>query len=139
MSYKIVSKYIKEINFNIPSAKAFFLLSKDISNYKINIDIKSSQIKEKVIDVQIALGLSTPKEDLEKINTNIVFSAIIEFEKEVNNKEEMEKVILIEIPTKVYPELRKIFIFIFESSGFKDIKISENVDFQKLYMIRKTQ
>ena len=139
MSYKIVSKYIKEINFNIPSAKAFFLLSKAISNYKINIDIKSSQIKEKVIDVQIALGLSTPKEDLEKINTNIVFSAIIEFEKEVNNKEEMEKVILIEIPTKVYPELRKIFIFIFESSGFKDIKISENVDFQKLYMIRKTQ
>ena len=139
MSYKIVSKYIKEINFNIPSAKAFFLLSKDISNYKINIDIKSSQIKEKVIDVQIALGLSTPKENLEKINTNIVFSAIIEFEKEVNNKEEMEKVILIEIPTKVYPELRKIFIFIFESSGFKDIKISENVDFQKLYMIRKTQ
>ena len=30
MSYKIVGKYIKEINFNIPNAKTFFLLSKDI-------------------------------------------------------------------------------------------------------------
>ena len=139
MSYKIVGKYIKEINFNIPNAKTFFLLSKDISNYKINIDIKSSQIKEKVIDVQIALGLSSPKEDLEKINTKIVFSAIIEFKEEIKNKEEIEKIILIEIPTKIYPELRKIFFFIFESSGFKDIKISENVDFQKLYTIRKTQ
>ncbi len=139
MSYKIVGKYIKEINFNIPNAKTFFLLSKDISNYKINIDIKSSQIKEKVIDVQIALGLSSPKEDLEKINTKIVFSAIIEFKEEIKNKEEIEKIILIEIPTKIYPELRKIFVFIFESSGFKDIKISENVDFQKLYTIRKTQ
>ena len=139
MSYKIVGKYIKEINFNIPNAKTFFLLSKDISNYKINIDIESSQIKEKVVDVQIALGLSSPKEDLEKINTKIVFSAIIEFEEEIKNKEEIERIILIEIPTKIYPELRKIFVFIFESSGFKDIKISENVDFQKLYTIRKTQ
>ena len=139
MSYKIVGKYIKEINFNIPNAKTFFLLSKDISNYKINIDIESSQIKEKVVDIQIALGLSSPKEDLEKINTKIVFSAIIEFEEEIKNKEEIERIILIEIPTKIYPELRKIFVFIFESSGFKDIKISENVDFQKLYTIRKTQ
>ena len=139
MSYKIIGKYIKDLNFSIPNHKAFFLLSKDIANYKINIDIKSSQIKEKVVDVQIALGLSSPKENLEKINTKIVFSAIVEFEKEINNKEEIEKIILIEIPTKIYPELRKIFVFIFESSGFKDIKISENVDFQKLYTIRKTQ
>ena len=56
MSYKIVGKYIKEINFNIPNAKTFFLLSKDISNYKINIDIKSSQIKEKVIAFRLCLG-----------------------------------------------------------------------------------
>ena len=47
MNYKIIGKYIKELNFNIPNPKTFFLLSKDIGNYKINIDIKSSQIKKK--------------------------------------------------------------------------------------------
>ena len=51
MSYKIIGKYIKKLNFNIPDPKTFFLLSKNISNYKINIDIKSKQIKEKVIEV----------------------------------------------------------------------------------------
>ena len=51
----------------------------------------------------------------------------------------MEKIILIEVPTKIYPELRKIFIFLFENSGFKDVKINETVDFQKLYMMRKVQ
>ena len=40
MSYKIIGKYIKELNFSIPNTKTFFLLSKDISKYKINIDIK---------------------------------------------------------------------------------------------------
>ena len=51
----------------------------------------------------------------------------------------MEKIILIEVPSKIYPELRKIFIFLFENSGFKDVKINETVDFQKLYMMRKVQ
>ena len=51
----------------------------------------------------------------------------------------MEKIILIEVPTKIYPELRKIFVFLFENSGFKDVKISENVDFENLYKMRKVQ
>ena len=29
MSYKIIGKYIKELKFNIPNPKTFFLLSKD--------------------------------------------------------------------------------------------------------------
>ena len=51
MNYKIIGKYIKELNFNIPNAKTFFLLSKDIANYKINVDIKSSQTKKNIIEV----------------------------------------------------------------------------------------
>ena len=45
MNYKIIGKYIKKLNFNIPNTKTFFHLTKDIANYKINIDIKSNQIK----------------------------------------------------------------------------------------------
>ena len=51
----------------------------------------------------------------------------------------MEKIILIEVPTKIYPELRKIFVFLFKNSGFKDVKISETVDFDNLYKMRKVQ
>lgn len=51
----------------------------------------------------------------------------------------MEKIILIEVPNKIYPELRKIFVFLFENSGFKDVKINETVDFEKLYKVRKVQ
>ena len=54
-------------------------------------------------------------------------------------KEELEKIILIEVPSKIYPELRKIFIFLFENSGFKEVKINETVDFEKLYKMKKFQ
>ena len=139
MSYKIIGKYIKELNFNIPNPKTFFLLSKDIANYKINIDIKSSQAKENIIEVLTSLSLSPTKDDFETINTKIIFSTVVELKNSKLSKEEMEKIILIEVPNKIYPELRKIFVFLFENSGFKDVKISESVDFEKLYKIRKVQ
>ena len=139
MNYKIIGKYIKELNFNIPNPKTFFLLSKNIANYKINIDIKSSQTKQNIIEVLTSLNLTPAKDDFESINTKIIYSTIVELEGKQLSKEEMEKIILIEVPSKIYPELRKIFIFLFENSGFKDVKIAENVDFKNLYKMRKVQ
>ena len=139
MTYKIIGKYIKELNFNIPKPKTFFLLSKDIANYKINIDIKSAQIKQNIIEVLTTLALNPIKQDFEKIDTKIVYSTVVELENDKINKEEMEKIILIDVPTKIYPELRQVFVFLFENSGFKDVKISETVDFEKLYKLRKVQ
>jgi preprotein translocase subunit SecB len=139
MSYKIIGKYIKELKFDIPNPKTFFLLSKDIANYKINIDIKSSQTKQNIIEILTSLSLTPTKDGFETINTKIVYSTIVELEKNSLSKDEMEKIILIEVPTKIYPGLRKIFVFLFENSGFKDVKISETVDFDNLYRIKKIQ
>ena len=139
MSYKIIGKYIKDLNFNIPNTKTFFLLSRDISNYKINIDIKSAQVKQNIIEVLTSLSLTPIKDDFEKINTKIIYSTIIELENEKIQKDEMEKIILINVPSEIYSELRQIFVFLFENSGFKDVKINETVDFEKLYKMRKVQ
>ena len=93
-----------------------------------------SQVRERK-----TLSLLSNDNKEEKIETKLVYSSIIELEKQIDNKKEVEKIILIDVPTKIYPELRKIFILIFESSGFKDIKINKDVDFQKLYDSRKIQ
>ena len=139
MSYKIIGRYIKNLDFSIPNPKTFFLLSKNISNYKINVDIKSNQVKEKIIEIQSTLTLLPIKDGFEKINTKIIYSTIIELSDEIIDKNEIEKIILIKVPTEIYPELRKIFVFVFENSGFKDVKISKNVNFQELYNLRKVQ
>ena len=49
----------------------------------------------------------------------------------------MEKIILIKVPNEIYSELRKIFVSLFENSGFKDVKINKTVDFEKLYLMKK--
>ena len=137
MTHKIAAKYIKNVEFNIPSAKSFFLLSKEIADYKINIDIKSKQIKKNIIEIEIDFSLKPTKDKKEVINSKIVYSVLVELEK-VPEKKELEKIILIEIPDKVYPELRECFMLLFEKSGFKDIKIDSEIDFEKLYSKNKS-
>ena len=139
MSYKIIGKYIKDLKFNIPNPKTFFLLTKNISNYKINVDIKSNQVNQNIIEVLISLSLSPNKNDFEKIETKIIYSTIIELNDKNIKKEEIKNIILIKVPTEIYTELRQIFIFLFENSGFKDIKIKEKIDFEKLYQMKRTQ
>ena len=139
MTYKIIGKYIKNLSFNIPNTKTFFLLTKNIVNYKINIDIKSNQIKENIIEVLTSINLTPTRDDFEIINTKIVFATIVELQNNKLEKNEIEKIVLVKVPSEIYAELRKIFVGLFENSGFRDIKISEKVDFQKLYEMKKFQ
>ena len=74
-----------------------------------------------------------------KILTKLIYSTVIELINLEIRRELLEKIILIEIPEKVYEDMRKIFIFLFQSSGFKNVKIDQNVDFRKLYESRKIQ
>ena len=137
MNYKIIGKYIKDLKFEIPNPKAFFLLEKNISNYKINIDIKSHRFKDKIIEILITLSLNTTTDTVDKINTKIVFSTIIEIDGEITEKKSLEEIILIKVPNEIYPEIRLLFILLFEKSGFNKIKIEEKIDFKKLHT-RKT-
>ena len=134
MSYKIVGKYIKDLKFTIADPKDFFLLTKNISNYKIKIDIKSKSFKEKMIEVETTLSLNPTKINFDEIDVKIVYSTIIELDINLNDKKELENIILVKVPSEIYPNIREIFISLFEKSGFKDIKIDRIVDFEKLYL-----
>ena len=137
MSYKIITKYIKDVSFEIPEAKSYFLLEKNIKNYKFVCDIKSKKIKGKIIQVDINLRLVPAVKDAEKnIYVSVEFASLIEVE-EKTEKKELEKIILIKVPAETYPEIRQIIIFLFEKSGFKKINIDEKIDFTKLYESRK--
>ena len=137
MNYKIIAKYIKTLTFDISKPEKFLSLTKNISNYKFKIDIKSDRFKENIIEVQTTLALEPKENNFDKIEALVNFSTLVELDKDFTDKKKLEEIILIRVPSEIYPELRKVFIFIFESSGFREIKIDPNVDFKKLYLSRK--
>ena len=131
MKYKIVSKYIKDLSFEIAGAKAYFLLEKNIKNFLVNFDIKSQKINQNVIEVDTTLYLSS-KKDTNLSPISICFSSLVNFEEKLEKKE-MEKIILVEVPKTVYPEVRETLCYLFEKSGFKNVDLQKEINFEKLY------
>ena len=137
MSYKIISKFLKDISFEIPSVQAFVLLEKEVSKYNLNFDIKSNPHKANIIEVNTILKVS-PNEDVKhKIFAEINCTALVSIENTKADRKELEKIVLINIPQEVYPILYETFIFLFQKAGIKNIEIDKNVDFEKLYNQRK--
>ena len=137
MSYKIIAKFIKDISFEIPNAQAFVMLEKEISNYNLNFDIKSNPFKDNIIEVNTILRISPNQNVKHKILSEINFTALVSIEKNFEDKKELEKIILIEIPTKIYPSLYETFVYLFSQAGIKNIEIYKKIDFEKLYNEKK--
>ena len=139
MTYEIVTKYIKDLSFKINDAKSYFLLEKDIKNYSFVCDIKSKKLKEKIVQADINLRLiPVNKSSNRNLDVKVELTSIIQFDK-IDNKDEMEKIILIKVPEEIYPSMREIITFLFKSSVFNKINIPEKIDFQKLYENRQVQ
>ena len=137
MRYKIISKFIKDISFEIPNAQTFVMLEKEILNYTLNFDIKSNPFKNNIIEVETVLKISPNQEVKHKILAEITYAALVSIEEKFEDKKELEKIILIKIPTEIYPTLYETFVFLFNQAGVKNIQIDKEVDFEKLYKEKK--
>ena len=133
MSYKIISKFIKDISFEIPNAQTFVMLEKEIPNYNLKFDINSRPFKENIIEVNTILRLSPNQNVKHKMLTEINLASLISVEKNFKDKKELEKIILVKVPAETYPTLYETFIYLFSQAGVKNITIEKEVDFEKLY------
>tara|TARA_Y100000588_G_C13388827_1_gene558117 strand:+ start:79 stop:498 length:420 start_codon:yes stop_codon:yes gene_type:complete len=137
MSYKIISKFIKDISFEIPSAETFIMIEKEISKYILNFDIKSIPFKNNIIEVNTVLKISPTPDIKNKMLCEINFAALVSIENNLKDKKELEKIVLIKVPTEVYPTLYETFIYLFKQAGVKNLRIEKEVNFEKLYNERK--
>ena len=133
MSYKILTKFIKDISFEIPTAQAFTMLAKEISKYNLSFEIKSKPFKENIVEVNTILKLIPTKEVKHKILTEINLASLVSIEKNLTDKKEIEKIVLIKIPNETYPTLYETFVYLFSQAGIKDISIEKEVNFEKMY------
>ena len=133
MQYTILSKFIKDITFEIPNAETFVSLAKEIRKYKLNFDIKSKPFKQNIIEVNTVLRLTPDQELKNKMLAEINYACLVSVELNTATKKELEKIVLIKIPTEIYPTLYEIFVYLFSQAGIKNIRIEKEVNFETLY------
>ena len=135
-NFKIIGSFIKDMSSETPDAQTFIFVRDKISKYRLNIDINSKAVKNGIIEVNTILKFTDQPEILKKSNFEIVYTSIVKIEEKISDKKEMEKIILCDVPNKIYPDLERIFLNLLTDSGYPGIKFEKKINFTELYKQR---
>ena len=135
-NYKIIGSFIKDMSSETPDVPTYIFVREKISKYQLNIDITSKAVKKGIIEVNTILKFMDKPEILKKSHFEITYTSIVKVDEKVSDKKEMEKIILCDVPNKIYPDLEKIFLDLLTSSGYPGIKLDKKIDFTELYKQR---
>ena len=131
--FKILARYIKDMSSETANIETFLYVKENISKYLLNIDITSKALKNKLIEVNITLKFEDKEPSEKKSHYEIVYAAIIRIDDDIKEKKQLERIILCDVPTKIYPYLEKSFLDLMHNSGHASIKLEKKIDFSKLY------
>ena len=131
--YEIVLNYIKDLSVEIPDAETFIFSKEYITKYSLGINITTKGMNNNMIEVITKLHYKDPNENKRKSYFEISYATVVKITDKNLNKEELEKIILIEVQNEIYPSLEKKFLNIINDAGFPNLTLEKKVDFEKLY------
>ena len=131
--YEIVLNYIKDLSVEIPDAQTFIFSKEYITKYTLGINVTTKAMKNDLIEVITKLHYKDPNDNKRKSYFEISYSTVIKIIDKNLKKDDLEKIILIEVQNEIYPGLEKIFLNVIKDSGFPDLALEKKVDFEKLY------
>ena len=131
--FEILGKYIKDLSSETPDIETYLFVKDRISKYQLGIDINSKAVKDKLVEINTTFKFEDKENVNKKAYFEIVYSALVKINDEVKEKKELERIILCEVQTKIYPDLEKSLLDLLHNSGYPGIKIEKKVDFENLY------
>lgn len=133
MEYKIITKFLKDVSFEIPDVETFMHFQDNIEKYNLDVNIISKALKKGLVQVDLIFNFKNDKQDKKKASVEITYSSVINIQGKLENKEELKKILLVKVPNEVYPFAFEIFSELIEKSGLKNIKPQKKIDFEELY------
>ena len=135
-NFKILAQFVKDISSETPDIQSYIFVKENISRYKLNIDINSKPLKNKMIEVNTTLKFEDKEPNEKKSYFEIVYASIVKVDEEIKDKKDLEKILLCDVQNKIYPNLEKTFLDLLHNSGFPEIKLEKKIDFTQLYKQR---
>jgi len=131
--FKILGKYIKDLSSETKDLETYLFVKDNISKYQLGINIASNPLKNKMIEVNTMLKFEDKKENKKRAYFEMIFSTIVKVDDDVKDKKELEKIILSDVQTEIYPDIEKSLLNLLHNSGYPGVRFEKKVDFEKLY------
>ena len=107
--FKILGKYIKDMSSETKNAETYIYVKDNILNYQLNIDINSTPLKNKMIQVNTILKFEYKNDSKHKSYFEMSYATILKINNKINEKKELEKIILCDVQLKYILILKNLF------------------------------
>jgi preprotein translocase subunit SecB len=132
-NFKILAEFVKDISSETPDIQSYIFVKENISKYQLNIDINSKALKNKMIEVNTTLKFEDKELNEKKSYFEVVYVSVVKIDESINDKKDLEKILLCDVQNKIYPNLEKTFLNLLHNSGYPEIKLEKKIDFTELY------
>ena len=124
-NYEIIGRYIKDMSSETPDVETYVYVRDYISKYKLNIDITSKPLKNKMIEINTILKFEDKETNKKKSHFEINFATVIKINENIKEKKELEKIILCDVQTEIYPNLENSLLNLLHNSGYPEVKFEK--------------
>ena len=131
--FKILGKFIKDLSSETPDIGTYLFVKERIKKYQLGIEINSKALKNKMIEVNTKFMFEDKEPNVKKAYFEIIFTTIVRIEGEIEEKKELEKIILCDVQNKIYPDLENALLTLLHNSGYPNVNFEKKVNFEELY------
>ena len=132
IKHKILLNYIKDLSVETPDPESLIAARENISKYSLKLNLNSKILKNKMIEVYTNLAYED-KINKKKTYFEMTCATVVRIEEEKPDPEELKKFILCDLQIQIHPQIQRTFVEILKLSGFPELQLKSNIDFNKLY------
>lgn len=132
-SFSVLGQYIKDLSFENPRAPASLSVDGH-GNINVSVNVDVHQLKEDVFEVAVSVNVKAGSEKEEIFILEAKYAGV--FNIQIENKDELEKVLLVHCPNMLFPYVRRIISDTTRDGGFTPLMLNP-VDFMALYLKKK--
>ena len=131
--FNILTEFIKDMSCETKNAQTYLHVKDVIKNYHLDFAINAKPMKNKLIEVDTTLNFKDPNSSEQQAYFEIVYTSIVKIDDDVKDLD-LKKILLCEVPKKIYPKLEKSFIDMLHNAGYEEIQPNKKIDFDELFL-----
>ena len=131
--FNILTEFIKDMSCETKNAQTYLHVKDVIKNYHLDFAIKAKPMKNKLIEVDTILNFKDPNSSEKQSYFEIIYTSIVKIDDDVKDLD-LKKILLCEVPKKIYPKLEKSFIDMLHNAWYEEVQPNKKIDFDELFL-----
>lgn len=126
-------QYVKDISFENPKAPMSFTTN-EVPQMDVNVDLNVQSFEKDLYEVALAIQVSAKAKEEKVFLIELTYAGL--FTAKFQNKEDLEKVLLVQCPHILFPYARRIISDMTRDGGYAPLYVNP-IDFMHLYLQNK--